>query len=142
MILIILTFSSLKLITCTYCRSVPSKSYNIGHKCSKTEEGYWFMNHCTCLGYIFFYLRNDFFSSTKVLEWHTTLQGLVTCHPVSFWELSKPYFNNISGVSGVVQWVEDPALPQLWHRLQLQLRFSPWRKNYHMLWIQTKKIFC
>ena len=31
-----------------------------------------------------------------------------------------------SGVPTVVQWVKDPALPQLW------LRFDPWTRNFHM----------
>ena len=39
----------------------------------------------------------------------------------------------------LVQWVKDPVLPQLWHRLQLWLKFDPWgmfichgvaKKNY------------
>ena len=30
------------------------------------------------------------------------------------------------------QWVEDQALPELWHRSQLQLIFSPWPGNFHM----------
>ena len=37
------------------------------------------------------------------------------------------------------QWVKDPALPQLWHGLQMHLRFSPWPGNFHMLWVQQKK---
>ena len=28
--------------------------------------------------------------------------------------------------------LKDPALPQLQHRLQLQLRFNPWPWNFHM----------
>ena len=39
----------------------------------------------------------------------------------------------------MAQRVEDLALLQLWHRLQLQLRFSPWPKNFHMLWMWAKK---
>ena len=30
--------------------------------------------------------------------------------------------------------LKDPALPQLWCRLQLQLRLSPLPGNFHMLW--------
>ena len=37
------------------------------------------------------------------------------------------------------QWVKDPALPQLWHRSQLLLRFDPWPGNFHMMWVQPKK---
>ena len=37
------------------------------------------------------------------------------------------------------QWVMDLALPQLWHKSQLQLRFDPWRRNFHMLWMQPNK---
>ena len=39
----------------------------------------------------------------------------------------------------MVQWVKEPALMQLWHRLQLQLRFDPWPRNFHMLWVWPKK---
>ena len=28
--------------------------------------------------------------------------------------------------------LKDPALPQLWIRLQLQLGFNPWPGNFHM----------
>ena len=28
--------------------------------------------------------------------------------------------------------LKDPVLLQLWHRLQLQLRFNPWPENFHM----------
>ena len=39
-------------------------------------------------------------------------------------------------IPGPAQWVKDPALPQLWHRWQLQLRFNPWPRNFHMLQVQ------
>ena len=32
-----------------------------------------------------------------------------------------------------LQWLKDPVLPQLW------LRFNPWPKNFHMLWMKKKK---
>ena len=35
--------------------------------------------------------------------------------------------------------LEDSLLPQLWHRWQLRLRFSPWPRNFHMLWAWPKK---
>ena len=28
--------------------------------------------------------------------------------------------------------LKDPALPRLWYRSQLWLRFSPWHGNFHM----------
>ena len=28
--------------------------------------------------------------------------------------------------------LKDPVLPQLWCRVELQLRFNPWPKNFHM----------
>ena len=34
------------------------------------------------------------------------------------------------------QWVKDLALPLLWHGSQLQLRFSPWPRNFHMPQVQ------
>ena len=36
------------------------------------------------------------------------------------------------GVPAVVQWVNDPTLPQMWCRSQMQLGFSPWLGNFHM----------
>lgn len=39
----------------------------------------------------------------------------------------------------MTQWSKDLALPQLWHRLQLWLRFDPWQGNFHMLQLQAKK---
>ena len=38
-----------------------------------------------------------------------------------------------------VQWVKDPVLLQLWCRLQLRLRFDPWSRNFHMLWVWLKE---
>ena len=32
-------------------------------------------------------------------------------------------------IPGPAQWVKDPALPQLWLRLQLWLRSDPWPGN-------------
>ena len=40
---------------------------------------------------------------------------------------------------GPSQWVKDLVLPQLWHRLQLQLRFSPRPEYFHMSQVQPKK---
>ena len=38
------------------------------------------------------------------------------------------------------QQVKDPALLQMWLRLQLQLRlFYPWSRNFCMLWMKPKK---
>ena len=42
-------------------------------------------------------------------------------------------------IPGLVQWVRDPVLLQLWHRLQLQLRCDPWPGNFHMPWEQSKQ---
>ena len=38
-----------------------------------------------------------------------------------------------------VQQVKDLALPQLWCRSQIRLRFDPWPGNVHMLWVQPLK---
>ena len=35
--------------------------------------------------------------------------------------------------------LKDRALPRLWCRLQLQLRFNPWPRNFHMLWVWPLK---
>ena len=45
----------------------------------------------------------------------------------------------IRGVPTVAQWVKDLALPQLWCRSQLELRFYPWPGNFRMLWVWPKK---
>ena len=59
---------------------------------------------------------------------------------------------NIKGVPAVAQWVKDPVLLQLWQRLQMQLRFSPWpreipyamgvaekgKKNYNPFFLHIK----
>ena len=37
----------------------------------------------------------------------------------------------------MVQWVKNLVLLQLWHRSQLWLRFDPWSRNFHMLWVWT-----
>ena len=52
-----------------------------------------------------------------------------------FWEL-KIHKERGTGVPAVVQ---DLALPQLWCKSQLQLRFEPWPGNFHILWVQPKK---
>ena len=50
----------------------------------------------------------------------------------------------LCGVSGLIlsprQWVKDPALLQLWHRLQMWLGFCPWPRNFHLPWVQPKNV--
>ena len=41
----------------------------------------------------------------------------------------------------MAQRVKDPALPQLWRRLQLWCGFDPWPGNLHMPWGQLEKLF-
>ena len=36
----------------------------------------------------------------------------------------------------VAHGVMDPLLPQLRFKLQLWYGFSPWLRNFHMLWVQ------
>ena len=48
-------------------------------------------------------------------------------------------------VPAVVQWIKNPSAPP-WvaveaHRLQLRLRFNPWPRNFHMLWVQSLEKF-
>ena len=43
------------------------------------------------------------------------------------------------GVSTVVHWVKDLALPQVWNRSQLQLRLDPYPQNFHMSQVQPKE---
>ena len=38
-------------------------------------------------------------------------------------------------IPGPTEWVKDPALLQLWQRLQMQLRFTLWLGNFHTLWV-------
>ena len=45
------------------------------------------------------------------------------------WIKNPPAVAQVAGeaqVLSLTQWVKDLALPQLWRRSQLQLRFSPW----------------
>ena len=43
--------------------------------------------------------------------------------------------NGSLGISPVAQHVNNLALPQLWHRLQLKQAFDPWPGNFHMAWV-------
>ena len=38
--------------------------------------------------------------------------------------------------------LKDPVLPQLWHRLQLQIGFDPWPGNFHMPQVWPLKKIC
>jgi len=38
-----------------------------------------------------------------------------------------------TGVPTAAHWVKDPALLQLWLRLQLWLTFDPWSRNFPVL---------
>ena len=42
-------------------------------------------------------------------------------------------------IPSLVQWVKDPALLQLWHRSQLQLKFDPWPQELPYAWVQPKQ---
>ena len=46
----------------------------------------------------------------------------------------------LRGSSLGAPWVEDPVLLQLWRRLQLQLRFSSWPRNFHLLQARPKEL--
>ena len=52
---------------------------------------------------------------------------------------SKRFKKIVQPSSCVVWWVKDPALPQLWHRSQLQYGFHPWPGNFHMSQMRRKK---
>ena len=41
-------------------------------------------------------------------------------------------------IPSLVQWVKDPALPELWLRSQLQLRSDPWPRNSIYRWMAKK----
>ena len=69
----------------------------------------------------------------------TSLQTILYMAPVHFpFTLSQECWE-VSGVSLVVQWVKDQALPQLWCRSQLWLKFIPWPVSFHLLWVPQKK---
>ena len=42
------------------------------------------------------------------------------------------FCDGAGSIPGLVHWIKDPVLLQLWHRLQLQLRFNPRPRNFHM----------
>ena len=46
-----------------------------------------------------------------------------------------------SSIPGLVQWVKDTALVQMWSWLHLGLGFDPWPRNFHMsrVWLKKKK---
>ena len=51
-------------------------------------------------------------------------------------------FKNPSpGIFAVAQWVMALVLPQLWYRLQLELRFNHWPGYFHIpqVWLKKKK---
>ena len=39
----------------------------------------------------------------------------------------------------MVQQVKELVWLQVWHRSQLQLRFGPWTRNFHMPWVRPQK---
>ena len=45
----------------------------------------------------------------------------------------------VGSVPSLVQWVKDPALPQLRHRSKMWLGFSLWSWNFQMSQVQSKK---
>ena len=42
-------------------------------------------------------------------------------------------------IPGLAQWVKALVFPQLWLRLQLQLGFDPWPRNFHMPRVRPNK---
>ena len=42
-------------------------------------------------------------------------------------------------ISGLVQWVKDSTLLQLWYRSQLRLRFNSWPRNFPMPPVRMKR---
>ena len=59
-----------------------------------------------------------------------------------YFNLKKKYQSSCCGAMGgasSAQWVKNPALLQLWHRSQLQLKFHLWPGNFHMPWVLLKK---
>ena len=81
---------------------------------------------------------------TKPTPTHTLRLSFLRVPAVAQW-LKNPIAVAQIAVEVLVQslaWhsgLNDPALLQLQHRLQLQLRFFPWPENFHMLWVQPLK---
>ena len=46
----------------------------------------------------------------------------------------------VGSIPSLAQWVRDLVLPQLWHRLQLQVGFNPWSGNFDGMAIKNKKV--
>ena len=45
----------------------------------------------------------------------------------------------VGSIPGQAQCIKNLALPQLWHRSQMQFGFNPWSGNFHMPRVQPKK---
>ena len=57
------------------------------------------------------------------------LEFLLYCSVLRIWCC---LCGNADLIPGLLQWVKDPVLPQLWHRLQLHLGFYLRPGNFHM----------
>ena len=70
--------------------------------------------------------ENVFFKKMQEFPlWHSRLR--IWCY----------LYGGTGSIPGLVQWVKDPVLLQLWRRLQLRLEFEPWPGNFHMPWLPS-----
>ena len=88
------------------------------------------------------------FSSHAHVMWKFPGQGLnhssdntgsLTPRPPGNSREEKFKKNQDPGVPTVLQWIKNHVFPQLWCRSWLQLKFDPWSRTFHMLYVQPKK---
>ena len=86
-------------------------------------------------------LNRSFIKDKDTLVWGSEV-GLLKKQSQAVLAMAQ-WIKNLTAVAWVVAGagrtgLKDPALLQLWHRLQL--RFSPWPGNSHMPWMWALKI--
>ena len=85
---------------------------------------FWFVKHDISISIL---LLLQEYVSWEFLLWHSGL-GIQPCICSGTGSKPKP-----------AQWVKNSALPHLWCRLQMQLGFSPWIGNFHIVQVQPNK---